>query len=82
MTTELTAIAQLRKIRPTMRRTRATAIIHSGGRQTIYGCVCGARHTTSTDWNGRDAKHVREWRDEHAACAARVLETLTATATP
>ena len=57
---------------PKMRRTAATAIIHSGGRKTIFGCLCGSRHTTSTDWHGRDALHVREWQGDHAACAGRI----------
>jgi hypothetical protein len=62
------AMTILRKAWPAMRRTYSTAIIHSGGKQTIFGCICGSRHTTSTDWNGREAKHVREWEAEHANC--------------
>ena len=47
------------------RRTGATAITHSGGKQTIFGCLCGSRHTTSTDWYGRSAKHVQDWQEQH-----------------
>ena len=47
------------------RRTGATAITHSGGKQTIFGCLCGSRHTASTEWNGRSAKHVQDWHHQH-----------------
>jgi hypothetical protein len=66
----------IRKAYPEMRRTRATAIVHSGEKRTVFGCLCGAYHTTSTDWNGRNAKHVREWREKHDACAARIAARL------
>jgi hypothetical protein len=68
ITTINEAMTLLRKLFPKMRRTASTAITHSGGRQTIFGCLCGARHTTSTDWNGRNARHVGEWQGEHAKC--------------
>ena len=76
--TEETAIARIRRVGVfrRMRRTRATAIVHGGGNQTIFGCICGSRHTTSTDWDGRHAKHVLTWRDEHAACSIRYAEAL------
>ena len=63
------AMAAIRAACPALRRTRATAITHSGSRRTVYTCLCGAVHTTSTDWNGRGAKHVRDWRADHDACA-------------
>ena len=50
---------------PSLRRTGPTAIIHSGGTQTIFGCLCGATHTCATDYDGRNSKHVREWRELH-----------------
>lgn len=50
---------------PHLRRTRPTAIFHSGGKKTVFDCICGATHSTSTDWNGRNAKHVINWRDKH-----------------
>ena len=50
---------------PTLRRTAPTAIVHSGSRQTIFDCLCGSRHTCATDFNGRAAKHVREWQKLH-----------------
>jgi hypothetical protein len=63
------AIAHLKKGWPQLRRTASTAIIHSGSKRTIFGCLCGARHTASTVWNGREAKHVWDWRSEHSDCA-------------
>lgn len=46
-----------------MRRTAPVAIEHSGGRQTIYGCLCGARHTCATNY--RQAVHVQEFCYDH-----------------
>lgn len=46
-----------------MRRTRPTAIVHSGGRRTIFGCLCGARHTCATSY--RQARHVEAWCEQH-----------------
>ena len=60
----------------TIRRTSPTAIIHSGGRQTIFNCVCGERHTCSTDWNGRKSKHVREWRAIHDSSCRELFEEI------
>lgn len=75
-TTEITdtdtAIAYLKKHWPALRRTASTAIIRSGSRRTIFGCLCGSEHTASTEWNGRDAKHVWEWRAEHGDCAVKL----------
>jgi len=62
------AMRILRKSWPTMRRENSTAIIHSGGKLTIFGCLCGSTHTASTEWNGREAKHVQDWQEEHADC--------------
>jgi len=61
---------------PKLRRTEPTAIIHSGGNQTIYDCLCGSRHTTSTNWNGRNAKHVKDWKNEHADCDKIIAKKL------
>lgn len=72
------AMKFLRSRFPTMRRTRATAIVHSGGRRTIFGCLCGREHTASTDWNGRAAKHVIEWRAEHDDCAIKLANKIIA----
>jgi hypothetical protein len=74
--TENDGIALLKKRNPKMRRTNSTAICRSGGRQTIFDCVCGARHTTSTGWNGRSALHVRVWRGEHSDCAIKEAKRL------
>jgi hypothetical protein len=59
------------------RRTSATAIIHSGGKRTICGCVCGARHTTSTDWDGRNARHVVDWKAKHETSCGSVWAEIT-----
>ena len=48
---------------PRLRRTGPTAIIHSGDKQTIFGCLCGAQHTCATNY--RQAHHVADWRDYH-----------------
>lgn len=69
---ETQAVTALRKLFPRLRRTRSTAIVHTGSSQTIYGCVCGAEHTCATAYRG--ARHVTDWRNEHAGCAARALE--------
>jgi len=76
--TEAEAMTILRRAFPLMRRSCATAIIHSGGKRTIFGCLCGSQHTTSTDWHGRDAKHVQTWQDEHAECAIKIAQKLQA----
>ena len=56
-----------RAARPQARRTAATAIVHSGGKQTIYGCVCGSRHTVATLWRDKTV-HLQLWRAAHADC--------------
>lgn len=61
-----------------LRRTGATAIEHSGGRQTIFGCLCGSRHTASTDWNGRNAKHVQDWQGQHEASCGELYSQMIA----
>lgn len=60
------------------RRTGVTAIIHSGGKRTVFGCLCGSRHTTSTDWDGRNAKHVVEWQEQHEGDCAFLFQRLVA----
>lgn len=62
----MTSLQIYRKLNPRARRTKSTAIIHSGGKQTIFSCVCGARHTCATDY--RQAKHVSEWKNNHKGC--------------
>jgi len=73
---QATAFAAYRAANPKARRTRATAIVHNGARQTIYGCVCGSRHSTSTDWNGRNARHVGEWRASHEDCIVAAVAAM------
>ena len=68
----------IRRAFPVLRRTNPTAIIHNGGARTIFGCLCGSTHTTSTDWKGRDASHVWQWRIEHADCGDRIAADLEA----
>jgi len=55
-----------RVLHPSARRTSAPAIMHSGGKQTVFECVCGATHTCAT--SHRDAKHVTLWRVAHRNC--------------
>lgn len=57
-----------RSAKPTSRRTRATAITHSGSRQTVFDCICGSRHTAATAWRDKSV-HVQIWRADHADCA-------------
>ena len=72
ITTIEKAMDHLKKGWPSLRRTASTAIVRSGGTQTVFGCLCGSRHTCATDWNGRESKHVRDWQQEHADCAVRL----------
>ncbi len=67
-------IAQIYRklVDPRSRRTRSTAIIHSGGEQTIYGCVCGATHTAATRYRGT-TRHEREWRHAHRSCMVEAV---------
>lgn len=69
---ELDAVAHLRATHPRMRRVFSTAVEHTGGQQTTYRCLCGARHTVATEY--RQAKHLCEWRQEHSGCARRILD--------
>ena len=63
------AMIAIRKSFPSLRRERPTAIIHNGGKRTVYGCICGSTHSCATDWRGRDSVHVAVWRAEHDSCA-------------
>jgi hypothetical protein len=63
------ALKVLKTAWPKLRRNGSTAIIRSGSRRTVFGCLCGDQHTCATDWDGRSSKHVTEWRAEHADCA-------------
>lgn len=67
-------MALLRKAAPLMRREQPTAITRNGGSRTIYGCLCGEQHSTSTEWRGRAALHVREWRSQHAGCCVTLAD--------
>jgi hypothetical protein len=75
---ESEAIKIIKASFPKMRRTGSTAIVHSGGKRTIFKCLCGSRHTTSTEWNGRKAKHVTDWQSDHVKCAAVIAAKLQA----
>ena len=68
-----TAMRIIRSRFPRLRRVTATAIIKSGSRQAIFGCLCGSTHSTSTDYNGRNALHVREWEHAHADCVLHLV---------
>ena len=72
--TAATAMQILRDAFPSLRRSEPTAIIHSGGQQTYYGCLCGGLHSCAT--NHRDAKHVAAFRDEHADCALALAQAV------
>lgn len=50
---------------PHLRRTKPTAIYSNGSRQTLFNCICGSIHSASTEWRGREAKHVLDWRRQH-----------------
>lgn len=65
------AMSELRKAYPAMRRVGPVAIVHSGGAQTVLGCVCGATHTYATKWGV--PKHATAWRAEHNDCAATLV---------
>jgi hypothetical protein len=60
-------------VNPKARRANSTAIIHSGGRRTIYGCVCGATHTEATDYRGK-SKHYADWRRAHKDCMFHAIQ--------
>jgi hypothetical protein len=66
------AMRILRLQNPSMRRTKPVAIIHSGGKQTIFGCVCGAQHTTATRYRGK-TRHEADFRLAHKYCAERIV---------
>lgn len=57
---------------PRARRTHSVAIVHSGSKQTIFGCVCGATHTAAASY--RNAKHVDRFRARHEQCMRRTVE--------
>ncbi len=54
---------------PALRRPRSVAIVHSGGRMTVFGCLCGATHTAESSTRGRSAQHVTEFFAAHKGCA-------------
>lgn len=58
----------------TIRRKQPTAIIHSGGKRTIYSCVCGSQHTCAT--RHREVKHVADWREEHDETCRELYEQI------
>lgn len=65
------AMQRIRKMFPSLRRKDSVAIIHSGCKQTVYGCLCGAVHTCAT--RHRNAKHVERFIDAHCECADKLL---------
>lgn len=69
--TETEAVLRLRLQYPFLRRTRSVAIERSGQCQTVYGCLCGARHTACSDY--RQARHVKEFMAKHSGCAEAIL---------
>jgi hypothetical protein len=63
-----------------MRRSKSTAIVHTGSRQTVFGCLCGAQHTVATDY--RRAKHLRDWQDDHEPCIITIAQKIKAGQNP
>ena len=58
---------------PVLRRAQAVAIVHSGGKATALGCLCGAVHTCAT--SSRDkTRHVQAFRAAHKDCAQDLAE--------
>lgn len=62
-------MAVIRQKFPRLRRDRPTAIVHNGSYKTVYGCLCGSKHSCATNY--RAAKHLRDWRDLHDSCAGK-----------
>jgi len=53
-----------RKInRPALRRVTPVGITHNGGRQRIYGCICGASISMCAKWPM--TKRVSDFVDAH-----------------
>lgn len=71
--TKQDAITRYRREHPRARRTNSTAIVHSGSKQTVYDCVCGAQHTAATRYRG-ETKHEREWLAEHSDCVVKLYD--------
>lgn len=69
------AMTQIRRAFPRLRRTAPTAIVRSGGTATVFGCLCGDTHTVAT-YNRDTTRHVRVWLAEHAGCAERIAANL------
>lgn len=67
--TKLNAIGMryYRSTHPRSRRSNATAIEHNGGKKTVFGCLCGARHSCAT--SHREVLHVALWCADHSDCA-------------
>jgi hypothetical protein len=63
-----------RKAFPRSRRTGPTAIVKSGGIQTIFDCICGSRHSCATRHRG-NTRHELDWRKDHADCLRKWAET-------
>lgn len=61
-------MARYRAARPRARRFRPTAIVHNGGRRTVYGCICGDTHSVATNWRN-NTLHLDLWRCDHEDCA-------------
>lgn len=71
-------VPEMRKLKaqfPILRRSHPVAIVHSGAKATVYGCLCGAYTSESTDskiMHGPTARVVNFFK-EHKSCAARIL---------
>lgn len=61
-----------RFINPKARRTSSTAITHSGGQLTVYGCICGDKHTEATRYRGQ-SRHYHDWAAAHDGCMLRAI---------
>lgn len=67
------AMRAWREAHPRSRRTRPTAIVHSGGVRTVYDCLCGARHSVATRNRGQ-TRHERDWLQKHEGCGEAWFE--------
>lgn len=59
-------------VNPRSRRTHSVAITRSGQCRTVYTCVCGAQHTSSSQF--RRAKHVTDFYSSHEGCMRAALQ--------
>jgi len=66
------AIDIIKRHVPTLRRRGSVAIVHSGGKQTRYRCLCGAEHTVATRNRGTTRHEARFFAD-HEDCPVRIV---------